>query len=108
MALSNFVFSETSPAASGTAVSSQVVQNASNVVTAGVASPMGDFDAVDVVAELTGATGGTLAVYLQSSGDGGLSWYDLVAWPSITGGGSLRYYRSPISNSTTIAAPVVV
>jgi hypothetical protein len=104
----NFVFSETSPAAAGTAASSQAVMNAGSFLPAGVAGPMQDFDAVDVTAEITGATGGTLSLYLQLSNDDGQSWYDIIAWPSASAGASVKYYQSPLSNATNTSTPLVV
>lgn len=109
MPLQTFVFSETSPAAPGTAASSQVVTGdlAANMP-AGVAGLIDDYESIEIIAELKGATGGTLNVYLQTSPDGGLSWFDSIAWPQQAGGGALAFYQSPLSQATTTATPVVV
>jgi hypothetical protein len=103
-----FVFNETSPAAPGTAASSQGVQSAGSFLPAGVAGPMQDYEAVDVLAQLRGATGGTLDVYIQSSPDDGQTWFDLVHFPQLAAGAGQVIYKSPISNTTTTSAPVVV
>lgn len=108
MARAYFLFVETSPSAPGTVASSQPVQNAANYLPGGVAGPMSDYDAVDVIAEIRGATGGTLAIYLQISPDDGANFYDSIAWPVATAASPLVVYQSPISNSTTTTVPIVV
>lgn len=108
MAIGNFLFNEVSPSAPGTAASSQSVQNAANYLPAGVCGPMDDWEAVDVVIELTGAVGGTLNVYLQGSPDGGATFYDLIAWPQAAAAATVKYYQSPLSLATTTATTVQV
>jgi hypothetical protein len=108
MPLAGFVFSETTPAAVGTAVSSQPVASAASWAPAGVAAPLDDYDSIAVDAELIGATGDTLDVYLQGSPDQGLSWYDIIHWTQLSAGHAAVIYSSPISQSTTTAAPVAV
>jgi hypothetical protein len=103
-----FVFNETSPAAAGTATSSQSVQNAGSFYAAGIAGPMADYDAVDVIAEFGGATGGTLDVYVQISPDDGLNWYDVIHFAQATAASGVKYYQAPLSNATTTTAPVAV
>jgi len=78
MPLGHWLFNETSPAAAGTAASSQPVQNAASFLPSGVAGPLDDYLEVRAVARLVGATGGTLDVYLQFSPDAGQSWDDLA------------------------------
>jgi hypothetical protein len=106
--LGNFVFSETGPAAAGTAASSKPVQNAASYLAAGIAGPLDDFDAVDVVAEITGGTGGTIDVYVQTSSDGGANWYDIIHFPQVAGGAGPTFSRAPLSLSTATANAVVV
>jgi hypothetical protein len=108
MARAYFLFTETSPAAPGTAASSQPVAGAGSNFPTGVAAPMQDYEAVDVIAELKGATGGTLDVYLQISPDDGGSWFDVVHWPQLSAGAAAVTYQSPLSNATTTSTPVVV
>lgn len=64
--------SDTSPASASTAVG------------AGVASGFQDVTSLSIVATLTGATGGVLDVYLQTSFDGGTTWYDYAHWTQIS------------------------
>jgi len=103
-----FIFVETSPAAPGTAVSTQPVQNVTSPYTNGIACPIDDSDALDVFAELVGATGGTLDVYLQVSPDGGLNWTEAIHFPQLAAGGGAVKYQAPISLFTNITTPVVV
>ena len=106
--MAQFLFSEVSPAAAGTADSSQAVANAASFLPPGVAGPTDDYDSIGVIAELVGATGGTLDVYLQTSPDGGLNWYDIIHWIQLAGGGGAVKYSSPISQSTATSAPLAV
>jgi hypothetical protein len=109
MPSASFVFNETSPSAPGAAISSKPVTGGSaNYLPNGVAGPIDDYESIGVVAELTGATGGTLNVYLQNSGDQGLTWFDMIAWPTITAGASVVYYSSPLSQSTTTSTTTIV
>jgi hypothetical protein len=107
MSIANFVFTETSPGAAGTVASSQAVQNASSYFPSGVAGPMEDYDAVLIAAELKGATGDVLDVYVQMSPDMGLNWYDIVHFAQLTAGVALKSYLAPISNATTTTAPTL-
>ena len=108
MTIGNFIFSETSPAAPGTAASVGPVQNAGSYMAAGLAGPLDDYDSIGVVAELVGATGGTLDVYLQSSQDAGISWFDVIHWTQLAGGGAAVKWSSPISQATTTSVPIAV
>jgi hypothetical protein len=105
MSLANFVFSEMSPNAATTAISSQPVQNAASYLPAGVAGPLDEFEAVDVTAELAGATGGTLDVYVQTSPDGGGTWYDAIHFPQLLSGASAVKYKAPVSLACATTAP---
>lgn len=58
--------------------------------TAGTAQyGFGVYGSLWLYAELTGATGGTLDVYLQTSPDGGTTWVDYAHWPQVAGGASV-------------------
>ncbi len=103
-----WIFNETSPSAAGTAASSQPVENQASFLPNGVAGPMSDYDAVDIVADLVGATGGTLNVYVQGSPDDGRNWYDIVAFKQLAPGASAVSYQAPISNAVATTAPSVV
>jgi hypothetical protein len=109
MPIANYLFSETSPAAAGTAASSQpVTGGVDNGIPNGVCGLLGDYEALEVVAELVGATGGTLNVYLQNSVDEGVTWFDVVAWPQLANGAAKVIYQSPLSNATTTTQTQVV
>lgn len=76
-----FVITGTSPAAAGTAV-------------VGPAKQLGlrQFDELKIVAELLGATGGTLDVYLQWTPDAGTTWYDYVHFSQLASGAAAVVY----------------
>jgi hypothetical protein len=73
-----------------------------------VAGLFDDYESIDVVAEIKGATGGALAVYLQISPDGGINWFDIIAWPSASASATIVYYQSPLSQATTTGVTSVV
>ena len=104
--IGSFIFTETSPAAPGTAASSAAVAGAANYAAAGVAQPLDDFDAIDIIAELVGATGGTLDVYVQYSPDQGTHWYELVHFPQLAAAAGAIRYRAPVSLNTNLTAPL--
>ena len=93
-----FQFSETSPAAAGTAASSQPILQTSASYPAGTAAPLDEYLALDVTAKLVGATGGTLDVYLQTSLDGGNTWTDSVHFPQLANGAAAIIYRTCTTN----------
>ena len=101
-----YTFVETSPAAAGTVISSQMVT--SSGLSAGIAGPIADADALQIAADLVGATGGTLDVFVQISPDGGNSWYDTVHFPQLAAGALAVKYLAPVSLFTNITVPVVV
>lgn len=67
-----------------------------SATTAAIGSPIyniSKYDNLVVFATLQGATGGTLDVYLQTSFDGGTTWYDWVHFTQIAAAGASRIYR---------------
>lgn len=108
--LATFILQETTPAAPGTAASAVAWTSAGSFLPAGVAGPLGDYDAIDIVAELVGATGGTLDVYVQTSHDGGQTWYDSVHFTQLTASGSAAIWRTSVTHfaQPSSAAPVAV
>lgn len=109
MPVANYVFNETSPNAAGTVASSQpVLGGIDNGIPNGVCGLLSDYEGVEVVAELVGATGGTLDVYIQLSPDEGLNWYDVVHFAQLASGASAVIYQSPLSTATNTTAPVVI
>ena len=113
MPVANYLFTETSPSAPGTAASSQAVTGSGILtgVTAGVCAMIDDFEGAEVVADLkgpTGAAGATLQVFVQVSPDGGLNWYDAIAFPPMGQGQPLSSYRAPLSTATQTLTPIQV
>jgi len=109
MGIAQFIFTEATPASASTVASAGVVQNAANYLPPGVAGPLETDNAIDIVAEITGGTGGALDVYLQTSGDNGITWYDSVHFAQVAAGTSSiqRTCITELAQPTT-AAPVVV
>lgn len=87
----------TSPAAASTAVLSG----------AATASQLDKYDAFTVVADLVGATGGTLDVYVQRRlllADGTSVWVDWIHFPQLAAGAAaVRYTVAPVANNTIVA-----
>jgi hypothetical protein len=115
--IQQFVWSEISPNAPGTAASSKTVQNSSNALAAGIAGPLDDGAGIDIVAILVGATGGTLNVYMQQGMADG-TWYDVVSFPQLTAAESQVTYKTNLSalalnagtggTTTSYATPVLI
>lgn len=109
MPVANYAFNETSPAAAGTVASSQLVSGGiDNGIPNGVCGLIGDYDGAEIIAELVGATGGTLDVYVQLSPDEGLNWYDIIHYPTLAAGAAAVIYQTPVSTSTVTTTAVVV
>ena len=66
---------------------------------------MDDYDSVGIDADLVGATGGTLDVYVQQSPDQSGTFYDVVHFPQLAAGAAAVSYSAPISQATTTTAP---
>lgn len=80
----------TSPAAAGN----------SNVVFATGLQP---FDNIVIDADLVGATGGTLDVYVQRSFDNGTTWRDFIHFPQLAAGAAaVKYSVAPSVGAGTI------
>jgi hypothetical protein len=101
-------FNETPLPSVGVAVSSQSVNNAASYLGAGIAGPLDDFDGLDVVAEITGNTGGVLNVFMQTSPDNGLNWFDAISFPTVAAGASQLAFRAQLSISQASATPTIV
>jgi hypothetical protein len=79
VSVAQHIISDTTPAAASTAAGDTV-------------AGLGKYDAIQIVANLVGATGGTLDVYMQTSPDGGTTWYDYVHFPQLgAGAAAIRY-----------------
>jgi hypothetical protein len=109
--LSQYIFNETSPSAASTnaASSQQVIGSQSS--TLGIASGqlLEDCTGINVVAELVGATGGTLDVFLQAGFPDG-SWIDVVHFAQLASAAAAITYSTQLSNlpQPASAAPVAV
>jgi hypothetical protein len=92
--LQEYVITGTTPAAAGTAA------------VGGKAVGLRQFDELKFVAELVGATGDTLDVYLQWSPDAGTTWYDYAHFPQLAAGAAAIKYVCTSQFGTTL--PVVI
>jgi len=107
--IGNFVFSEISPAAAGTAASSSHVGGGISDSAVGVAYSLADYDSIEIEAELVGATGGTLDVYVQSNDTESGTWYDAIHFAQLNSGATAVIYRTAISRYASAAvAPTVI
>lgn len=101
--LTILVFNETSLSSAGTVASSQAVSGTAGP--SGVATQqLDDYQAISFEAVLTGATGGTLDIYIQNSPDMGSSWYDYIHFPQLAAGsGTSRYVVSVASGAQNLS-----
>ena len=89
---SQWLLLEQSPSAASTVASSASVQNSANYLPGGVAGPLDDFIALNVIATVQGATGGTLDIYGQMSPDDGGTWYDIFHLPQLAAAAASTTY----------------
>ena len=68
------ILSDTSPAAASSAAGTSRAYG------------LADCDSITVVGSLVGATGGTLDVYIQTSHDGGTTWFDWAHFAQLASG----------------------
>jgi hypothetical protein len=109
MPVANYTFVEVSPAAPGTIASSQLVSGGiDNGIANGICGLIGDYDGADIIADLLGATGGSLDVYVQLSPDEGTNWYDIIHYPTLAAGAAAVSYHTPVSLSTFTSTCAVV
>ncbi len=106
--LASFVFSEVSPNAPGSAASRNAVGGAASYLPLGVAGPLDDYDALQITAELQGGNGGTLDVYVQTSPDQGVTWYDFVHFATLASNAAVTPFAVTASLYTQAVAPVLV
>lgn len=105
--LTILTFNETSPSAPGTIASTQAVSGTAGP--SGIATQqLDDYQALSFEAVLTGATGGTLDVFIQNSPDMGSTWYDYVHFATLTAGAStVRYVASVASGAQNLALQTI-
>ena len=94
-----FTITGTTPAAPGTAV-------------VGAPAVFPSFidatESLDVCAQLVGATGGTLDLYLQTSPDAGTTWFDYAHLAQLAAGAAASSVRFGVSRYAQALTPVVV
>jgi hypothetical protein len=109
--IAEYIFNETSPSTASTNAASSNPVGGTSGVAAGVASSqmVDDGNGIDVLAQLVGATGGVLDVFLQGGKADG-TWFDVIHFPQLAAGAAAIVYRATLSNlpQPTSAAPVVV
>lgn len=65
-------------------------------------------ESVDVNADLVGATGGVLNLYLQTSTDAGVTWYDYAAFAQLASGAAASTVRFGFTRGTALNTIVAV
>lgn len=103
-----FVFSETSPAAAGTAASKNAVQSAASYLPAGVAGPVDDSFGIQITCVAAAPVGGALNVYIQTSPNDGLTWFDQVNFAFTSGVAATQVATLSAISQPASAAPVTV
>ena len=64
---------------------------------------------LEIVAQLQGNTGGTMDMYLQTSPDNGLTWYDYIHFPQRAAGAAVAAYHTTVArDGGQTATPIVV
>lgn len=97
--MSRFVddtLSETAPAASTTKLGTDVVKGLEHA------------QALTLIATLTGCTGGTLDVFVQTSFDEGVSWVDIVHFAQVLAGAAAASFALHLSRAASVVVPVSV
>ncbi len=94
-----FTLTGTTPAAPSTAV-----VGAPAVFATYIDAP----ESLDICASLIGATGGTLDLFLQTSPDGGATWFDYGHYAQLAAGAAAFRNRVGVSRFQQALTPVVV
>ena len=81
---------------------------ASTVVHTAQFSGLADCEALTIITDLRGATGGTLDVYLQTSHDGGTTWFDFAHAAQLAAGAAQVREVWHVSRSTAVTTSTVV
>jgi len=105
--LTILAFNETSPSAPGTIASSQPVSGSAGPA-GNATQQLDDYQALSFEAVLTGATGGTLDVFIQNSPDMGSTWYDYIHFATLAAGAAtVRYVASVASGAQNLALQTI-
>lgn len=70
-------------------------------VTTGVAG-FAVFKALTFIATITGGTGGALDVLIETSPDGGTTWYEYAHFPQVSAAATATYRYAPALNDTIV------
>lgn len=86
----------TSPSSPSTAPAAQVI------------SGVGRYSSMSIYATIQGATGGVLDIYIQTSFDGGNTWYDYAHYAQLAAGAasSIKYWSVSAGSQQTTATTV--
>jgi hypothetical protein len=79
-----------------------------NAPSTGIVGGLSGFDALTIIGSLQGGTGGTLDVYLQTSYDGGTTWYDYAHWPQLADSDPLTMREWSVNRSTAVTASTTI
>jgi hypothetical protein len=79
-----------------------------NAPSTGIVGGLSGFDALTIIGNLQGGTGGTLDVYLQTSYDGGTTWYDYAHWAQLSAGAAATLRVWNVNRSTAVTAPTTI
>ena len=100
-----YSFQETSPNAAGTVASSQPVKG--SLGGPGVASDLSQWSALNIEANLVGATGGTLDVFIQYNPSGDrVTWFDYGHFAQLAAGAASARFVASVAigaQNTTLA-----
>ena len=91
MSLQRFRIADTSPSSASTAAGTVLVG-------------LGDFSTLIIHSQLVGATGGTLDVWLQTSVDGGTTWFDFLHYTQLAAGGGAVKRVHVLTRSANLVA----
>jgi hypothetical protein len=90
------VITATSPATASTVVHSVQFGN------------LDDLESLTIIADIRGATGGTLDVYLQTTHDGGATWFDFAHTVQLTAGAAQVRRAWHVNRATPVTASAVI
>jgi len=87
------------------AISGNAPSSATTAVVGSQIAGLDKFNTIEITAEITGNTGGTLDVYVQRYDDGNDQWVDWIHFPQRSAGAAIiRYAVSGSAPSSTIQA----
>lgn len=82
--------------------------SAAGTVAQAPATGLGPYRSLMIYAALTGATGGTLDIYLQMSPDSGTTWIDFLHFAQIAAAAAIIYRAWPLTKIAAVATPVTI